>query len=316
MTFILDVVQDLREKRLWPVAAGLLVALVAVPLLLAKPASEESESAPEQSTPGPVAQLPAVSLNAEAGKGSRLDIFNSRDPFDPVLDLPASSGGDEGGTGEGAGGGPASDPFSGADPASGAATTETDSGGSAGGDSGGGSDSGSGGSGGGGDGGGGGGGGGGGETKTTLYTYTVDVKYGRKGSEKTYKGVQQLQILPSDDNPHLVFLGVTTDGKQAVFMVDQSFTVTGEATCKPSSRTCTFLYAELDEDRDEATLTDPDGKEYRFRLVDIDRVKVAEAEKRAEAKSERARKRSKRSKPSGFGLKFFPVFLSGEAETR
>ena len=38
--FALDLWQDLREKRLWPVALLLLAALVAVPVLLAKPAED------------------------------------------------------------------------------------------------------------------------------------------------------------------------------------------------------------------------------------------------------------------------------------
>ena len=36
MTFLRDIVADLREKRLWPFAALLLVALVAVPVVLAR----------------------------------------------------------------------------------------------------------------------------------------------------------------------------------------------------------------------------------------------------------------------------------------
>ena len=38
--FLLDLWHDLKEKRLWPVAVVLLVALVAVPVLLAKPAGD------------------------------------------------------------------------------------------------------------------------------------------------------------------------------------------------------------------------------------------------------------------------------------
>ena len=38
--FALDLWHDLREKRLWPVAVLLLAALVAVPVLLAKPADD------------------------------------------------------------------------------------------------------------------------------------------------------------------------------------------------------------------------------------------------------------------------------------
>ena len=40
-----DLWHDLREKRLWPVAALLLLALVAVPVLLAKPAEDAGDAA-------------------------------------------------------------------------------------------------------------------------------------------------------------------------------------------------------------------------------------------------------------------------------
>ena len=44
--FLLDLWHDLKEKRLWPVAVVLLAALVAVPVLLAKPSSAPSGPAP------------------------------------------------------------------------------------------------------------------------------------------------------------------------------------------------------------------------------------------------------------------------------
>ena len=40
--FMLDLWSDLREKRLWLVAVVLLLGLVAVPVILAKPAEEPS----------------------------------------------------------------------------------------------------------------------------------------------------------------------------------------------------------------------------------------------------------------------------------
>ena len=61
-TFFLDLWQDLREKRLWPVAAGLAVAIVALPVALVKPASSPSPSSAPPSEPQ-AAKLPAVSLD-------------------------------------------------------------------------------------------------------------------------------------------------------------------------------------------------------------------------------------------------------------
>ena len=44
MSFVRNLYADLMEKRLWPVALGLLVALVAIPVLLAKPAGESAST--------------------------------------------------------------------------------------------------------------------------------------------------------------------------------------------------------------------------------------------------------------------------------
>ncbi len=55
--FLLDLWQDLREKRLAPVAVVLLLGLVAVPVLLAKPAED----------PGPA----PVGGRAEEGRPAR-----------------------------------------------------------------------------------------------------------------------------------------------------------------------------------------------------------------------------------------------------
>ena len=38
--FLIDLWSDLREKRMWPVALVLLLALIAVPVVLSKPSKE------------------------------------------------------------------------------------------------------------------------------------------------------------------------------------------------------------------------------------------------------------------------------------
>jgi len=49
--FFRSVVDDLVEKRLWPVAAVLGIALIGIPLLLSKPAGEEPAAAPATAAP-------------------------------------------------------------------------------------------------------------------------------------------------------------------------------------------------------------------------------------------------------------------------
>src|SRR5579863_7801058 len=79
--FLRGVVAELRQKRLWPVAAVLLAALVAVPILLSKSSSPAPVAQTPASTPPPSSgsSLPAISVQSTpvhtALKGS------SRNPF-------------------------------------------------------------------------------------------------------------------------------------------------------------------------------------------------------------------------------------------
>src|SRR5215218_5236322 len=86
--FLLDLWHDLKEKRLWPVAVVLLAALVAVPVLLAKPSSAPPPAAPTATAAGPkpdvLKQLARVKLGEAApGDGSTLGVFDPGDPFKP-----------------------------------------------------------------------------------------------------------------------------------------------------------------------------------------------------------------------------------------
>src|SRR5918998_5405677 len=87
--FLLDLWHDLREKRLWPVAVVLLLGLVAVPVLLAKPAEEPTAPAvttalPEEKQEDALAALAEVKLGQDvAGSGSTLGVFDPDNPFQP-----------------------------------------------------------------------------------------------------------------------------------------------------------------------------------------------------------------------------------------
>ncbi len=77
----LDLWEDLRSRRLLPVAIGLVIAIVAVPILLMGSGSEEPVT-----PPAPTADAladPAVAHLTETplGGSSKLDRFNADDPF-------------------------------------------------------------------------------------------------------------------------------------------------------------------------------------------------------------------------------------------
>jgi hypothetical protein len=257
--FLLDLWLDLREKRLAPVALLLLAAVIAVPIALSK----KSESAPPPTTVTTASAAPAApvveSQPQEGPVDSKLQTFSPRDPFEPTGHAATATTGTSGattGTSTGTttgttgstttGTGTSGGVTTGSGPTTGTGTTGT--------------------------------GGTTGETKTTFYTYTSDLKFGPGGDVKTYKDVKRLELIPSASDPKLVFLGVTTTGKTAVFLVDNSIGVdTGEGKCRPSPDQCTFLYLRPDSDHDQATLTDSDGNVFQMRLLAIHRVTVASA---------------------------------------
>ena len=276
--FLLDLWMDLREKRLAPVALALLAGLLVIPFVLA---SDE----PDPPAPPPAvaredgADLPEVSIPADGAViDSRLTAFDPRDPFEPraaaqQADEEAAAAGGGAPTGGAAAGG--ADTGTGS---TGGGTTTTGDGTTGGGDTTGGGTT-------------GGGTTGGGDTgstqRTVVYTFTVDLLYGEFGNERRFREVRRLELVPSEDDPAVVFLGVTTSGRTAVFLVDDRFTVTGEGACRPSPEECTFLYLRESGERNSAILTEEDGTRNRLSLRDIDRVAV-ESQSQGEADDNRS----------------------------
>jgi hypothetical protein len=271
--FLLDLWLDLREKRLAPLAIALLAGVILVPIVLAK-GSDESPPPEATTARTPSSGSPVVKSEPQEGPvESKLESFNPRDPFEPTSAAAGSTGG------ESSGGGTGSSESGGGSTGGGGETTSTGGGITGAGEPGttGGATTGGGTTGGGTTGGGTTGGGTTTERKTTFYTYTVDLRFGEPGDVKSYKDVKRLELIPSEDDPKIVFLGVTTTGKTAVFLVDSSLGVDTEGACKPSRDECTFLYLRPDADHDTAVLTDADGNTFDVRLRDIHRVIVSSA---------------------------------------
>jgi hypothetical protein len=81
MSLLRPIWQDLRSKRLWPLAAALLLGIVAVPVLLSS--SGGAAVTPPPAAPAPVANgLPAV--NDTAAPATAAPTGSARSPFAPV----------------------------------------------------------------------------------------------------------------------------------------------------------------------------------------------------------------------------------------
>jgi len=278
--FFLDLWHDLKEKRLWPAAAALLVGLIAVPVLLAKPAGTASAPAPvPQAVPSERAealkQLAQVKLgDQEVGDGSTLGVFDPDNPFKPPKGAIKKKDAVDGASSAGPGTGTPSGSDAGSGDTGGGATGDTGTT--------------TGGTGGTGDTGGTGGTGGGTQTTTTVYKYVVDVTFEANGRTRHLKGMEKLDMLPSQDNPLLIFMGVTANGGNAVFMVDSTLRAAGEGTCKPSANQCALAYIGAGS---EYMFRNEEGDSYRVKIDEIRKVKVSpggSAAKAGTAKSAKA----------------------------
>ena len=233
MTFLRSIVNDLREKRLWPVVAALTVALVAVPLVLSSSSGsvQVPQLPPTAPAASPAAAVPAVSVIA-APTNSRLT-GPGRDPFTPRKLPPAkattvspastastagtpgsnppahTAGGSSPSAGTPAGSGsPAQQepPLRPKTPARPKIPTAPS------------------------------------RPQTTYFVYSVDLAFGRLGQHaRTYRNVARLTPFPSAKNPILVFLGIKSDGRTAVFLASSRLWASGRGSCLPSSGKCEFL---------------------------------------------------------------------------
>jgi hypothetical protein len=77
----LDLWEDLRSRRLLPVAIGLVIAIVAVPILLLASGSEEPEAPPAATSDAPADPEVAHLTETPLGGSSKLNRFKARDPF-------------------------------------------------------------------------------------------------------------------------------------------------------------------------------------------------------------------------------------------
>jgi hypothetical protein len=250
-TFLLDLWHDLREKRLWPVAVALLAGLVAVPFVLAKPAEDPPAPVAQQAAPAvdeTEKTLAVKALDPASLPASDLDTYSTKNPFKPLIKAPKVKIGETesldvtlgGGGGEsikvdetiGGGGG--------------GVTVETDTGTGETGE-------------------------GDGKKTTTQYAYVVDVTVTTANRTRRINGLQRLEMLPNEATPLLIFMGVSADGGNAVFMVDSTLKGAGEGTCKPSNDECAFAHVGAGS---EFEFTDEEGNSLGIRVDEIRRVRV------------------------------------------
>ncbi|MEA2377567.1 MAG: hypothetical protein QOD13_1474 [Thermoleophilaceae bacterium] len=255
-TFLIQVWNDLRARRLLPVAAVLLVGLVVAPIVLSKKADDQAAPAPAPAAsnnanqPQGPAELAQVKLDDEIakGSGSSLSAFDTSNPFAPPEKVIAAARREaEGATSTGT-------PDTGGTAGTGTGTGTGTGGGTTGGET---PSTGN----------------GGGGTTTSEFTYVLDVTFWANGRKRTIEGMKKLDMLPSEASPLLIFMGVSDGAGNAVFLVDSTLATTGEGKCKPSRAECAFLYLGAGSEQE---FTTDDGDSFRMRIDEIRKVKVGD----------------------------------------
>jgi hypothetical protein len=119
------------------------------------------------------------------------------------------------------------------------------------------------------------------KTETRYATDTIDVRIVavRQGSADAKKkakpkaevrrNLPELTMLPARKTPAATYMGLTNDGKKALFVVSSDVvSVFGEAKCVIGSQTCQLLA--LEPDLPETFVYGPQERTYRIELLKID----------------------------------------------
>jgi hypothetical protein len=249
-----DAWQDLREKRLWPVAVVLVLALVAIPALLTKSAAQPSSVDPVATAPAPDRdEQVRVKLDgggaASSGAGSSLGKFAEGDPFTPpgaIADntetggtATSTSGGAGADGGAGSGGTDLGDGGAGSPPSSPGAPVDVSPPTT--------------------------------RTETAQYEYVADVTFWTGDRRRNVRGLHKLDMLPNQSAPVLIFMGTSGEGGNAVFLVDSTLKAAGEGRCVPSPANCAYVHLGPGSEHEFTTV---EGDSYRLRIEEIRRVEV------------------------------------------
>ncbi len=208
MNVVTNTWHQLVRRRLWPVALLLVAALAAVPFVLASepaPVAPPAEPMPAVTADDEIAEPVVAKVEAKDRSRRRRVLGVRKDPFEPA---------------------PVKKPKKAKQASTATDTPEPKSSEPAPTSSGGGS------------------------TAPSVPTPTepsppkppagsITVRFGDASSDELPSGwLAKLEPLPDDDEPLLVFMGLTKNGKHAKFLVDASLTPTGDGTCKPHPASC------------------------------------------------------------------------------
>ncbi|HEY5318715.1 MAG TPA: hypothetical protein VIJ20_12075 [Solirubrobacteraceae bacterium] len=223
MNVIQNLITDLREKRLWPVAVALILALIVVPVLLSGGGNKSvpvAQVPPTGSSSAPVPALPAVSVTTTPSN-ARLT-GRERNPFAQQAKQKSGSGGSKSSKAKGSSGSGTGSTTSGA--VSGTSTTVASTPATS--------------------------------TPVTSTTPTPPEPTGLTATQAyhvamsmsnsagglyTIDPVERLSVLPNAQLPLLIELGVLNGGRRVLYLVQPGTVVRGPGKCTPGPIDCEIV---------------------------------------------------------------------------
>jgi hypothetical protein len=249
--FFGDVVYDLRNRGLLPVAILLLVALVAVPVVISRGGSGSSGSSPEATSasaePAPETQTAVLAYNPGIRSYKRrLNDLSAKNPFRQQFEHSAAAASQLNSTVSTATASSAATSSGSAAPATTGEVPPLSTGGSSGGKK---------------------------KKKSKKhYSYSVTVFAGDVTVPLTpFQNIASLTPLPSQESSVVVYYGLSSDHQQALFLVSTKVDgLTGPGSCLPAPDDCSLLA--LPAGASEDLHYSKDDKTYRIVLAGIKRV--------------------------------------------
>ena len=115
----------------------------------------------------------------------------------------------------------------------------------------------------------------------TYDKYDLTVRFGDSEGSSSKMTLKRLQPLPKTDLPALIYLGVSKDGKRAIFLLEQGVEVVGDGECDPTPEDCETLRLRAGETEflDVVDETGATTAQYQLDLVKIHKGKTASASK-------------------------------------
>ncbi len=256
MRHVRDVMSELVERRLWPVAALLALALVAVPVLLAKPAPHAA--ADPQATAAALAAAnaaapasadqPVVTLDADR----RISVAPRGRAKNPFVQQRKDASSTDAGASAGAASPASGDTGAGVAPGAGTPVARKP------------------------------------DSAPTYQLASVDLRFGKAvGPLDRHRDLPRLSPLPNAAHPLVIFLGMRKDLKSAVFLLSSDVHASGDGTCTPSRKECTTV--ELQEgDTAFFDVTGSDGRVTQYEL-DLTAIHVTQTSSKSDADAAYAR---------------------------